>query len=211
MCRAVVDLGGDMLRDILYHHFKPAVIIPYVLASRYYRNRSLNTHQMSVLGNVIAKGDYSECDVTLVYSLLRNLSPTSTAVRPSSGWGRPVAPGDTALGDDVERIREIRNEIYGHVATTSMPDSIYNQYMQVLSDICSRMDTVHSGYLAPASPRSQTYCQTLADIQVACMDPDMEAKYLQALMRMQETDKETRALIDSARKDAAGNMNYFLL
>ena len=199
-----------MLRDTLYQHVRPADVMSYVLASTYYRHRPLNAHQMGILGNASARGDYSECDITLVYSLLRNITPTSTAVRPTAGWGRPVAVGDTAPGDDVERIREIRNEMYGHVATTSLPDSKYNHYMQVLSDICSRKDTVRSGYLTPASLRSQTYSQTLADIQVASIDPDMEAKYLQALKRMQETDKETRDLIDTARKDAAGILLYLL-
>ena len=121
MCRAVVDLGGDMMRDILYHHVKPAVVMSYVLASRYYRNHPLNTHQISILGNVSVRGDYSECDITLIYSLLRNLTPTSTSVCPTAGWGKQVSAGDMALGDDIERIRELRNTMYGHVATTSLP------------------------------------------------------------------------------------------
>ena len=200
-----------MLRDTLYQHVEPAVVMSYVLASTYYRSHPLNTHQISVLGNASVRGDYSECDITLVYSLLRNLTPTSTAVRPTAGWGRPVAVGDIALGDDIERIRDIRNEIYGHVATTSLPNSIYNHYMKVLCDICTRMDTTHARSLKAPSPKPQTYCQNLADIQVVSMDPDADAKYLQALMRMQETDKETRALIDAARKDVVGNMFYFSL
>ena len=206
MCRAVVDLGGDMMRDILYHHVKPAVVMSYVLASRYYRNHPLNTHQISILGNASARGDYSECDITLVYSLLRNLTPTSTSVRPTVGWGKPVSTGDTALGDDIERIRELRNTIYGHVATTSLSDSMYNHYMQELYDICRRMDTVHAGYLTVPTPRPQTYCQTLGDIQTCCMDPDMEARYSEEIRRMKQTDQDTRDLIEAVRKDTAGNV-----
>ena len=189
MCRAVVDLGGDMMRDILYHHVKPANVMSYVLASRYYRNHPLNTHQIAVLGNAGVRGDYSECDITLVYSLLRNLTPTNTSVRPTAGWGRPVSAGDITLGDDIERIRDLRNTMYGHVATTSLPDSTYNDNMQVLYDICHRMDTVHTGSLASPAPRPQTYCQTLGDIQTCCMDPDMEAKYLEEIRRIYETNR----------------------
>ena len=200
-----------MMRDILYHHVKPAVVMSYVLASRYYRNHPLNTHQISILGNASARGDYSECDITLVYSLLRNLKPTSTSVRPTAGWGKPVSPADIALGDDVERIRELRNTMYGHVATTSLSDITYNHYMQVLYDICYRMDTVHAGSLTSPSARHQTYCQTLKDIQTCCMDPDMETRYMEEIRRMKQTDQDTRDLIEAVRKDTAGNvLCYFL-
>ena len=193
------------MRDILYQHVKPAVVMSYVLASRYYRNHPLNTHQMSVLGNASVRGDYNECDITLVYSLVRNLSPTSTHVRPTAGWGKPVSAGDTTLGDDVERIRDIRNTMYGHIATTSLPDSTYNHYMQVLYDICHRMDTVHAGSLSSPAPRPQTYCQILGDIQTCCMDPNMEVKYLSEIRRMKQMDQATRDLIEAVKKDAIGN------
>ena len=210
MCRAVVDLGGDMMRDILYHHVKPAVVMSYVLACRFYRNHPLNTHQISILGNAGVRGDYSEFDITLIYSLIRNLTPTSTAIHPTVGWGRPVSAGDTALGDDIERIRDLRNTMYGHVASTSLPDSTYNFYMQELYDICNRMDTVHAGSLASPSPRPQTYCQTLGDIQTCCMDLDMEARYMEEIRRVKQTDQDTRDLIEVVRKDAAGNFLFSL-
>ena len=204
MCRAVVDLGGDIMRDILYHHVKPANVMSYVLTSRYYRNHPLNTHQISILGNASVQGDYSECDITLVYSLLRNLAPTSKYVSPTAGWGKPVSVGNKALGDDIERIRELRNTMYGHIASTSLPDNVYNDNMQLLNDICSRMENVHAGSLASPTLRSQTYCQTLGNIQTCCMDPDMEAKYLEKIRRMKQTDQDTRDLIEAVRKDTAG-------
>ena len=192
------------MRDILYHHVKPVNVMSYVLASRYYQNHLLNTHQISILGNASVRGDYSECDITLVYSLLRNLTPASTSVRPTAGWGKQVSVRDTALGDDIERIRELRNTTYGHIASTSLSDNVYNDNMQLLNDICSRMDTVHAGSLASSSPRPQTYCQTLGDIQTCCMDPDMEAKYLEKIRRMKQTDQDTRNLIKAVRKNTAG-------
>ena len=205
MCCAVVDLGGDILRDALYYHIKPAVVVSYVLASRYFRNHPLNAHQISVLQSASGKGDYSECDITLIYSLLRNLPSTNTALRPTSGWGKlPVAAGDTTLGDDIERIREIRNEVYGHVASTAISDALYTHYMAELQAICTRMDTAHAGYLMSPSPRTQTYVQTLADIQVMCMDPDTEARYTDDIRRILETDRQTRDLIDEIRGEISG-------
>ena len=209
MCRAVVDLGGDILRDALYYHINPAVVVLYVLASSYFRNHPLNAHQISVLQNASSKGDYSECDITLVYCLLRNLPTTNSALRPSAGWGKlPVAAGDITIGDDIERIREIRNEVYGHIATTAMRDTIYTHYMTELHAICTRMDTTHAGKLMSPVTRTNTYAQTLNDIQVACMDPDSEAKYIEDIRRMREGDRQTRDLIDKVRGDMLGNVVY---
>ena len=212
MCRAVVDLGGDILRDCLYHHIKPAVVLNYVLASRYFKKHPLNSHQMTVLGNASAKGDYSECDITLVYSLLRNLMPTNSNLRPTAGWGiLPVATGNITLGDDIERLREIRNEIYGHVATTELSDALYNAKIKELQDICTRIDTIHNGLLMSPTPRVQTYTQTLSDIQVECMDPEMEERYRQELIRMKQTDRETRELFAKLKDDVLGNYELFLV
>ena len=209
MCRAVVDLGGDILRDALYYHIKPGVVVSYVHASRYFRNHPLNAHQMSTLLNASKKGDYSECDITLIYALLRNLPPTNTTLLPSAGWGKlPIPAGNTTLGDDIERIREIRNDIYGHVASTDIPDALYTRYMTEIQSICNRMDTIHGGCLMSPAPRTKSYVQTLADIQVVCMDPDTEAKYVKEIRRMSEADKETRDLIDEVRGGLVGKL-YF--
>ena len=211
MCRAIVDLGGDIMRDILFFHIKPAVIMSHILTSNYFRNHPLNPHQMSVLANTSSKGDYSDCDVTLVYSLIRNCGPTSTALRPTSGWGKHVNTVDISLGDDIERIRIIRNEIYGHIATTALSDNIYNQYMTELQVICRRMDTTHAGLLLSPTPRTQTYSQMLRDIQVVCMDPEMEARYTEELRRMKESDIGTRQLISELKNDVSGNRFVYAL
>ena len=207
MCRAVVDLGGDILRDALYYQIKPTVIMSHVLASRYFRNHPLNTHQTSVLANASTKGDYSECDITLVYSLLRNLATSGSVLRPTAGWGILPVASNITLGDDIERIRDMRNKMYGHVATTALDDVTYNHYMAHLQSICTRMDTIHSGSLMSPTHRLITYSRTLSDIQIMCMDPDMEAKYTEELRRMKETDRETREQINELRGDISGIAN----
>ena len=85
--------------------------------------------------------------------------------------------------------------MYGHVATTSIPDPLYARYMAELQAVCYRMDHSHAGSLMSATPRQQTYTQTLQYIQVMCMDPDSEARYTDEVRRMRETDRETRDLI----------------
>ena len=139
LSRAVVDLGGDILRNALYHHYTPAVAHAEVLRLRCNPRHHLNklsVQQMSILHNASTKGDYSDCDITLLYSLLRNLPLTKTALRPTAGWGTlPVIAAHVTLGDDIERIRDMRNQMYGHIATTVIPVGIYNHYMTELHAI----------------------------------------------------------------------------
>ena len=191
MCKAVVDLGSDIMRGALFHHITPAVILHEVHSTPYFsKPKSLSAQQLSTLSNAVSKGDYSECDITLLYSVLRNCTKTNKAVRPTKNWGIvPVQPGDTNLGDDLERIRTIRNAIYGHVPSTCISDSDYISYMNELKDICSRMDTVHSSYLTSATPPSSTYSQRLQGIQTCCMDPDTEAMYITELKRLADEEK----------------------
>ena len=208
MSRAVVDLGGDILRNALYHHYTPAVANAEVLRLRGILNHpfrsKLNAHQMSVLQSASIKGDYSECDITLLYTLLRNLPITQIALCPTAGWGAPVQHGSVALGDAIERIRDLRNQMYGHTSSTAISVGTYNQLMTELYHICFRMDTNHATSLQSPTPRNQTYCQELTEIQVACMDPDTEEWYTDEIKRMEDSDKEIRYQIDEIRCDLSG-------
>ena len=161
--RAILDLGGNILRDALYHNIKPTYIECSVQNSRYFRKYPLNSDQMLILQNASIKGDYSEFDVTLIYTLLRNLKLTTNVPRPTNGWGTlPVAAGHKTLGDDIERIRMLRN-LHGHASTTNVTDVEYERCISELKDICSRMDIDHSALLESPAPH-KTYTQTLIDI-----------------------------------------------
>ena len=197
MCKAVVDLGGDIMRDALYHQITPKTILAQIASSPFLKKKPLSPVQMKILSNTVTSGDYKDCDITLTYSVLRNCKATNAALCPTKGWGKvPVQPGDVKLGDDIERIREIRNAIYGHVATTDMSDAVYNTYMQQLQDICYRMDVTHLPLLKAANQRSRTYSQRLTEIQTCCMDPDTEEKYRRVLQMMALEEKETKEKLD---------------
>ena len=83
-------------------------------------------------------------------------------------------------------------------------DALYTSYMTQLQDICFRMDNNHAGSLIASSARHQTYTQTLQYIQVACMDPESEARYIDELQRMRMSDRQTRDLIDEVRGELSG-------
>ena len=191
MCNAVVDLGGDIMRDALYYHITPQTILHHVHSSPYLKMKPMTAQQLRTLANSVKKGNYKECDITLLYAVLRNCTVTNKAVRPTKGWGTvPVQPGDINLGDDLERLRIIRNAVYGHVPSTDISESDYYSYMKELQDICIRMDTIHSSFLTSPTPVNRTYSQRLKEIQTCCVDPETEAMYVRELTRLAEEEKK---------------------
>ena len=68
---------------------------------------------------------YGGFDATLFYSLIRNLMCPSVAV-PSNGWGKqPTSMSQTTIGDDVERMRELRNNVMGMRQVQGFPIQIF--------------------------------------------------------------------------------------
>lgn len=89
--------------------------------------------------------DYRQFDVTLLYTLIRNLCPP---LRPTQGWGKKPQPTDTQLGDDIERQRLFRNNYSAHAVSKTIPytefDILWKDLKSVLRRIQPRCQTVFS-------------------------------------------------------------------
>lgn len=82
--------------------------------------------------------DYSKFDVTLSYTLIRNLG--SSSLRPSRGWGIEPKEWETQIGDDIERIHFLRNRI-AHANSALICDNEFNCMWQRLRLVIQRMQT----------------------------------------------------------------------
>ncbi|XP_061172814.1 uncharacterized protein LOC133182101 [Saccostrea echinata] len=82
--------------------------------------------------------DYSKFDVSLLYTLIRNLCQ---CLKPSQGWGENPSPTDTQIGDDIERLRLFRNEMFGHLPSSSVPDHEFMLQWKELEIISKRVQT----------------------------------------------------------------------
>lgn len=85
--------------------------------------------------------DYSKFDVTLLYTLIRNLCP---ALEPTRGWGNEPGPKDTKIGDDIERLRFFRNQNFAHLNSAAIPDDTFDDLWKTLKAVLSRLKS-HSG------------------------------------------------------------------
>lgn len=81
--------------------------------------------------------DYNLFDVTLLYTLLRNLCPS---LRPTWGWGSEPKTTDKLIGDDIERLRCFRNK-HAHANSTEITDDEFDDLWKNLKYVIQRCQT----------------------------------------------------------------------
>lgn len=118
---------------------------------------------------LVCGGNYSEFDLTLLYTLIRNVSAIP---QHSTNWGNDPKPGDRGVSANIERIRLIRNK-YGHRSDTSLTDTAFNDECQNILTIIQELE----GYLGADT----IYQDAVAHIKTCSMDPEQEAKYINQL------------------------------
>ncbi|XP_061191651.1 uncharacterized protein LOC133199845 [Saccostrea echinata] len=79
--------------------------------------------------------DYEKFDVSLLYTLIRDLCPT---LKPTQGWGKVPKATNKQIGDDIERLRILRNGMFPHLGSTTVPDSEFTLLWKDLQIILPR-------------------------------------------------------------------------
>lgn len=131
------------LKDILCSQIKPEDLFLKIKSSLLLSGRNkLRQDQLSLCYfPPPLLPDYSKFDVTLLYTLIRNLC---SGLEPTRGWGHEPGPTDTKIGDDVERLRLFRNRNIAHVNSATIPDDKFDDLWRTLKAVLSRLMS-HSG------------------------------------------------------------------
>ncbi|XP_061193695.1 uncharacterized protein LOC133201923 [Saccostrea echinata] len=97
----IVEELTPILRDVLANEISPSVIFHQV-KSNVNLFKKLRHDQILIIKNAHING-YRDFDITLLYTLIRTLCPNIPS--PTRGWGisEMPSPGETSLGDDIER------------------------------------------------------------------------------------------------------------
>lgn len=139
--KASLELINLPLIDILANHVKDVDLFqkidscPTLLSGRI----QLRTDQLKKCYlKPPALPDYSKFDVTLLYTLIRNLCPS---LRPTQGWGNEPQITDTQLGDDIERLRLFRNNYYAHAVSEAISDIKFKILWQNLKTVINRIQS----------------------------------------------------------------------
>ena len=110
---------------------------------------------------------------------------------PSNGWGKqPTSTSQTTIGDDVERMRELRNNVYGHASSTGIPDPDFRGYLKSIQDICSRMDVQYG---------VTTFTDQLKDIEKFDFVPKAVSDYIDIVDRLLKKDNELQTELDNLK------------
>ncbi|XP_056002635.1 uncharacterized protein LOC125659834 isoform X2 [Ostrea edulis] len=118
--KVCMDLIKFVLKDILRSQIKPEDLYNAISSAPELTNGSQKlTPEEQPLCYVPAPDvpDYNRFDVTLLYKLLRNLCPY---VEPTLGWGKTPSQTAIHIGDDIERFRVFRNEVYAHATSLNV-------------------------------------------------------------------------------------------
>ena len=137
---ATNDVLNQAYRDILESEVPPSDIENKVnsLSNKERKNLKLNPDQEDLLKKAKNTG-YKEFDISFTYKMIRNIC--LTIPKPSKGkWGEEPAAGEVTVGDDIERIRFIRNRLAAHVNSASTPQKEYDDTWSMMSDICQRLE-----------------------------------------------------------------------
>ncbi|XP_062578085.1 probable serine/threonine-protein kinase pats1 [Saccostrea cucullata] len=138
---ATNDVLNKAYRDILESEIPPCYIENKVntLSTKKRGDLKLNPDQENLLKKANISG-YKDFDISLTYKMIRNIC--STIPKPTKGmWGKEPAAVDITVGDDIERIRLIRNSLTAHVSSASTSQSEFDDTWSVMSDICQRLET----------------------------------------------------------------------
>lgn len=88
----------------------------------------------------ISPPDYNSFDVTLLYTLIRNLC---SLPRPAQGWGKEPKATDTQISDDIERLRLFRNKHHAHATTAEISE---NEFIDIWSNLKLVINRIQSNY-----------------------------------------------------------------
>ena len=179
LSRAIVDLMTFVLREILTLYILPADAEKKALPFASTKLKNLRAEQWDLIHKANTYG-YADFDITLLYALLRNLC--TSVPRPSKTWGRNDLPksSEVTLGDDIERIRIVKNCLQSHTPTTILSDAEFEDYWKILRDVCVRLDSLFN----------KKYTDDLDELKTICMDSAIQKKYSDNLKLL--TDREIK-------------------
>ncbi len=138
LSRLLIDGGTTVLRNVFDSYHPPANLAAdlnanYLTLNNLLRRRVLRAAQWDQLfppGG--ATPDSNTFDITLLFLLLTNICGLAP---PLCGWHTKPPPSDTSREANLARIKFFRNELYGHVSTTSVDSPTFTSLWQEISAV----------------------------------------------------------------------------
>ena len=189
LCRLLVDVGSEVLRDTFNSIHPPANL--HAILSKTPEKSILQVLRKKKVLNATQWGKLyptapstvssSNFDVTLLMILLRNicgLSPPSS----TGSWDMLPSPSDNGTEDNIARIKYYRNSVYGHALKASVDDPTFNMLWQDISNAILALE--------------KRYVRLINRLKTESMDPDDEKHYQGLLMEWKKDDDSTKEKLE---------------
>ena len=194
LCRLLVDIGTQALRDTL-NSLHPPANLHTVLAENEPTLQSLKEKRIIdptqwgklflAIPNSVSTHSF---DTTLLMILLRNLCGFTA---PLTGWDALPAVTDLSREADIARVKYFRNTVYGHAENASVDDVKFNEYWRDIRDTLVRLGGV-------------TYVAAIDDLRKECMDPEVEDHYMELLDEWKKDEDNNKLLAVSCKACSIG-------
>jgi hypothetical protein len=170
-----VDLIKLVLKDILQCQIKPKDLYSAISSCAEFTSgrQKLRPEQQRICYQPSPfVPDYSTFDVTLLYTLIRNLCPS---LKPTLGWGKTPST-DITIGDDIERLRVFRNNAHGHCESSNVSDTEFTSQWTNIESVIKRTQAWVSLQGFPTNYESE-----LTRIQNIALNSEVKDEYKQLL------------------------------
>jgi hypothetical protein len=131
-----------------------------------------------ILPRYNAAGNYDDMDITLLYTLLRNIANIPPH---NNGWGNDPDPLDRSVAANIERIRLVRNRC----VHSSDPFIRNVEFKTIWSEIRSTMVDLDT-FLK----KKNQYEKAVDLLRHESMDPDLDVHYEKEYMKQVVTGRE---------------------
>ncbi|XP_076107833.1 uncharacterized protein LOC143076084 [Mytilus galloprovincialis] len=169
----------NLLREILLKKEPPDLLEDH-LHKNNFLTRIFNEREWEIIKNA-STNQYSDFDIPLMYKIIRNLKLVHA---PAGEWHNKIPPVgcDTGVGDDVQRIRWIWNDIiYMYRENVNLTDAELQNYFSFLHDIAGRLEHFLE--------KPKQLVQIFKTIQTCQIDQEMEQRCLSWLKDLNESEK----------------------
>ena len=177
----IIDELTQILRDLLHNEIQPTDIFNTVKQNYL---KIFRSDEIALISTAKTKS-YNDFDITLLYKLLRNVCPNIPS--PTQQWGDPEMPlqNEITVGDDIERIRLIRNKVLGHISEAAITETEFQEYWSTISDICTRMQTL----------LNKDYVRRFKNAEECTIDSETENKYMDKIKQLAKEDEDMREIL----------------
>ena len=177
----VCDLHTAIFRNILHCQLPPSDCLNVANKIRH-----IGSKQLALAQRVEADGHYYDCDILLMYLLLKSGCPGISP--PLAGWGVSPVLG-TTLSDDIQRMWDMKCYIVSRCPVRKLEKGKYSELIHIARNICRRLDSDDVRFKIIFAP-FPSCVMVLNQILESPLDKAVREMYIQQITHLSEIEDE---------------------